>query len=329
MRTWFVFRMTCALALGAVITLGAAQPRPGPALPRVGILLPGPAGNAGNFDAFYKGMSDLGYVEGRNVVFERSYGDFTEGRLRAQAAELVQRRVDVIVAPGPASTRAAREATSTIPIVMATHDAVELGLVASFGRPGGNVTGLSMLSSQLATKQLALLKETLPGISRVAILANPATPGVASIIRGLEIDGRSLGLRLHVIEVPGPDALADAFAAMKRERVEAFVVLPDTTVMDRMRDRIIALAAEQRLPSMFQWRQNVDAGGLMSYGPDLRALLRRTASYVQRILKGAQPGDLPVYLADDYELVLNLRTARAIGVGFPQALRIRAADKIE
>ena len=195
--------------------------------------------------------------------------------------------------------------------MIATGDAVEQGLVASLNRPGGNVTGWTLRSSESGGKQLALLKEALPGISRVAVIANPAMPGQGALVRSLRDSAKQLGLELYPLDVSDEDGLTQAFARMRNERVQAFFVIAEPTVIDPLRGRIVALAAEHRIPGMYPFRMYVDAGGLMSYGPSLRAMVARTPHFVDRILKGTKPADIPVETPDKYELVLNLDTAQA------------------
>ena len=279
--------------------------------------------------AFFQGLRDLGYVEGRNVVIEgRWYGDRPE-RLPALAAELVRFPVDVIVAGTAPSPEAARRATSTIPIVMANHpDPVLTGLVASLAKPGGNVTGLSSVSPELSGKQLQLLKEILPTLSRVAVLRNPTIPSQALNLREMETAARSLKVRVQVVEARMPSEFADAFAAAARDRAGALIVLGGS-VFFAHRSRLVELAAQSRLPTMYSVREFAQVGGLMAYGADLRDSWRRAAGYVDRILKGAKPGDLPVEQPTKFELVINLTTARALGLTVPQSVLARADQIIE
>ncbi|MFO1315899.1 MAG: ABC transporter substrate-binding protein [Burkholderiales bacterium] len=322
-----LMRLACAAAIAAFAVAAGAQPAKPP--PRIGVLFPAPLSGPNNMNQFYQGLRDLGYEEGRNLVVERRFGDGTQARLDALAVELAQQKVDVIVALGPASTRAAHAATTTVPIVMGTFDAVEQGLIASYGRPGGNITGWSVLSSESGKKQLALLKEAIPGITRVAVISNPSMPGHANLMRNLDQDARTLGLTLVRTDVANAAALPEAFAAMRRSRVDAFFLLAEPTVIDPLRAQIIALAAEQRLPAIYPWRMYADAGGLMSYGPSLPDLIRRHAYFVHRILGGARPADLPVETPDRYELVLNLGAAKALGISFPPSLRAFATATID
>jgi putative ABC transport system substrate-binding protein len=278
--------------------------------------------------AFLQGLRDLGYVDGQNVVIEgRWYGDRTD-LVPVLASELVRLPVDVIVAGTAPSPEAAKRATTTIPIVMLSHpDPVGSGLVASLARPGGNVTGLSSLSPELRSKQIQLLKEALPSLSRVAILSNPSIPSHAMDVKETEVAARALKMRLQVLEVRAPSELAGAFSAATKERAGALVVLSGT-IFFAHRTRIVELATQSRLPAMYSWRENAEAGGFMVYGPSLRDNWRRAAWYVDRILKGAKPGDLPVEQPTKLELVVNLKAASALGVTFLPAVLARADEII-
>ena len=281
------------------------------------------------WDAFLQGLRDLGYVDGQNAVIEgRWYGDRTD-LVPVLASELVRLPVDVIVAGTAPAPEAAKRATSTTPIVMLSHpDPVGSGLVASLARPGGNVTGLSSLSPELRGKQIQLLKEALPSLSRVAILSNPSIPSHAMDVKETEVAARALKMRLQVLEVRAPSELAGAFSAATKERAGALVVLSGT-IFFAHRTRIVELATQSRLPAMYSWRENAEAGGFMVYGPSLRDNWRRAAWYVDRILKGAKPGDLPVEQPTKLELVVNLKAASALGVTFPPAVLARADEIIE
>jgi len=330
-RSAFALRLIAAsLVLLVAVTLVLWQTHKAPRPHRIGLLSAGPATQQGpNTEAFFNVLRERGYVEGQNMMIERRWGDGREDRLARAATELAGLDLDVIVAFGPAASKAAMQATSTVPIVMSSFDAVEQGLVASLRHPGGNVTGWSIQSSETGGKQLAQLKEAFPAISRVAVVFNPTVPGYAELIRKLSDDAKRLGLELYPMEVSGADQLAGAFTIMRDKGLEAFFVIPEPAVIDPLRGRMVALAAEHRIPAMYPFRMYVDAGGLMSYGPSLRDLLARSADFVDRILKGAKPADIPVELPDKYELVLNLKTAQALGVTFPAALRAYAHEKVE
>ncbi len=235
----------------------------------------------------------------------------------------------MIVAANPAATFAAKRSTVSIPIVMVnTPDPVQLGLVVSLGRPGGNVTGTTSLSADLSIKQLELLKEAVPRAARIAVLWNPSNPWHPLALKGVEVAARSLAVQSQVLEVRGPEALDDAFAAMTRERTGAVLILADP-MMSFHRTRLVDLAAKRRLPTMYGLRQYVDAGGLMSYWANQADLYRRVASYVDRILKGAKPSDLPIEQPTRFELVINLKTAKALGLTIPQSLLQRADEIIQ
>jgi putative ABC transport system substrate-binding protein len=259
-------------------------------------------------EAFRQGLRGLGYVEGRNVVIEYRDAEGKPERLPALAAELVRLKVDVIVAEATQGVAAAKTATETIPIVMisGSADPVGLGFIASLARPGGNVTGLTFsVGPEIAGKQLELLKEIVTKVRRVAILSNPTNPVQSLFISELKVAARSLGLQLHFLEVRGPNEFDGAVAAMATERVGALLVVADGMLIQHRR-RLVDLAARIRLPAAYGVRASVEAGGLMSYGPSVRALFQRGATYVDKILKGAKPADLPVEQPTKFELVINL-----------------------
>jgi putative ABC transport system substrate-binding protein len=274
-------------------------------------------------------LRDLGYVEGQHLVIDDRYAEGSDERLADLAAELVRLQVAVIVAGGAAATRASQHATHTLPIVMAgTADPVAQGFVASLAQPGGNTTGLSLLSTELPGKRLELLKETVPQTARVAILANPAAASYQPYLHNLNAAAQALRLHLHIVELRRPDELDAAFAAMQEAGVDALFVVADPALMDSLRGRVTALAATHQLPAMYAWKMYVEAGGLMSYGPSLPDLYRRTATYVDKILKGAKPADLPVEQPMKFELVLNLKTAQALGITIPPSLLLLADEVI-
>jgi putative ABC transport system substrate-binding protein len=319
-------RLALGLALGAPLLSPLAawgqtdKPR------RIGVLYPLPRGGPNNMAVFFDGLKELGYVEGRNLVVERRFSDGNDAQLPALAADLVKQNVELIVAAGPPATFAAKAATSTVPIVMGVADPVQHGLIASLAKPGGNMTGWCILTAEGVQKQLALLKEAMPRVSRVGVVTTPS--GVAELQRTPEFrrSVQPLGLELVTVEVAGPEGLEQAFATMRRERVDAHVVLPEPR-MDQMRDKLAELAARQRLPGIYMWRFYADAGGLMSYGPNLRSLIALWPSYVDKILKGVPPGDIPVQTPTRYELVLNHRAGKAMGFTFPGPL-VLAADAV-
>jgi putative ABC transport system substrate-binding protein len=299
---------------------------------RIGFMSTDLAGNPRGADAFRRGLRDLGYVEGRNIVIE--FGDAARQleRFPALAAELVAANVDVIFAPNVFAAQAARGATSSIPIVFAgVADPVSDGLVASLARPGGNVTGLSNLAPELAAKRLGLLKEAIPRVRRVAVLWQPGS-GMERTDRGAlastEVAARRLGVELMVVGAKAPAELDAAFAGMARERADALMVL-GTPMFFVERQRIVTLTSGLRLPAMYSGRDWVDAGGLMSYGANLNDLLRRAATYVDKILKGAKPGDLPVEQPTKFELVINLKAAKTLGAALAPAVLARADELIQ
>jgi ABC-type uncharacterized transport system substrate-binding protein len=283
-------------------------------------------------EAFRQGLRDLGYVEGRNVVIEYRDAEGKPERFPAHAAELLALKVDVIVAPGTPAALAAKQATQTLPIVFAAvADAVTSGLDSSRARPGGNLSGLSFLGPELIGKRLEQLKQAIPGVSRVAVFWQPGAVGERTdkeMLKEAEVAARALGVRPQFVEARGPADFDRAFSDMTKARAGALTVW-STPMFFNERRRLVDLAAKNRLPAVYQWREIVDAGGLMSYGPDLADLFRRAATYVDRILKGAKSGDLPVEQPTKYELVINLKTAKALGLTIPPSLLQRADQVIE
>jgi putative tryptophan/tyrosine transport system substrate-binding protein len=281
------------------------------------------------FGAFAQGMRDLGYIEGRNLVIEWRFADNEVERLAALATELVNLKVDLIVASGTPVISAAQKATTTIPIVMPTsNDPVGSGFVASLGRPGGNTTGLSNLSSDISPKIVEVLLSAAPKVSRVAILVNPRNSSNAANAINLQIalqGGGRIGLP---VEASTAEDIGGGFIKMEKQNADALVVAPDAVFVEQ-RQRIADLAIKHRLPSMFSFREHVEAGGLMSYGQHLSDSYRRAATYADRIFKGARPGDLPIEQSTKLELVINLRAAKALGLEAPPMLLARADEVIE
>jgi len=325
------------LALLALLTIGAtplaAVAQPAAKIARIGFLGNIWANSPHLREAFLQGLRDLGYVEGRNLVIEYRYAEGKFERFPALAAELVALKVDVIVAAaGTLSALAAKQATRTLPIVFpVVADPVESGLVTSLARPGGNVTGSSFLAPELVGKCLELLKQAVPGVSRVAVLWEPGGLGKGTekdMLKAAEVAARGLGLRLQFVEARGLADFDRAFSEMTKARAGALIVLTSTMFIFERR-RLVDLAAKNRLPAVYQWREGVDAGGLMSYGPNMADLFRRAATYVDKILKGANPGDLPVEQPTKFELVINLKAAKALGLTIPQSLLQRADQVIE
>ncbi len=308
--------------LGAPAVVAAQAP---PRVPQIGVLRIGAPSDA-SADTLRKALRDLGYVEGRNILIADRSAEGRLERLTDLAADLVRLKVDVIIAGGVAATRAAREATATIPIVMLATDPLGAGLVTSLARPGGNITGVATLESELGAKRLELLKEAFPKASRVAVLYDPTTS--PTVLKEVEDAGARMKLQLQVIEVRTPEDLAPAFRKTKGWRAAALMVLA-SPFFSSQRLRIASLAMEHRLPITVPHRAYAEAGGLMSYGPDFRDLSRRTAVFVDKILKGAKPADLPIEQPTKFELVINLKTARALGLTIPQSLLARADEVIQ
>jgi putative ABC transport system substrate-binding protein len=279
--------------------------------------------------AFHEGLLSLGYVEGRNLSIEYRWAAGKVDRLPELAAELVRLKVDIIVTVATAASAAAKRATSTIPIVFArAADPVGAGLVASLAHPGGNVTGLSVQATEIAAKQLQLIRELLPNATRIAVLAYKGALTAPLFLEEIRAAAKKIGLTLIVQEVNEAAALTGAFAAMGRERVQALLVQISPFAIDH-RKRIVELAAQHRLPTMFSPPASINVGGLMYYGPSGREMSRRAAYYVDRIFKGAKPGDLPVEQPTTFELVINLKTAKALGLTIPQSILIRADEVIQ
>ncbi len=325
-------RRTFLAGTGAVLLAAplAAEAQQTGKVPRVGVLLLGSRSDPIQLvaRAFQQGLRELGYVEGQSIAIEYRWAESQDERLPDLAAELVRLRVDVIVATIAVAVQAAKHATKAIPIVMVVNDPVAAGFVASVARPGGNITGLSMMMTEVVGKQLEMLREVVPKISRVAVLGNPANPGSAPQLRAAEMAARALGVRLQPLEARDPSEIDRAFAAMTRERAGAFLVLLDP-MLGAQRERIADLAARSHLPAMYALRLHVEAGGLMAYGANIFDLYRRMAIDVDKILKGAKPGDLPVEQPTKFELVINLKTAKALGLTIPQSLLGRADEVIQ
>jgi putative ABC transport system substrate-binding protein len=321
--------LVAMLALGILtVTLAAeAQEFKAERIPRIGYLSIGPGPSAAT-EAFRQGLRELGYVEGQSILVECRYAEGRVERLPALAAELLDLRVGLIVVLGNRAVRAARQVTSTVPIVVAfSSEVMETGFVASLARPGGNITGLTTMSPELTAKRLELLKEGHPKVSRVAILWN-SIPGKDAKWGSAKAAAQVLAVKLQSVEVRASDDLDRAFAAMTREHADALLTFTDSFTT-RNRKRIVDLAAKHRLPAIYEVKEFVDAGGLMSYGPDIPDMNRRAATYVDKILKGAKPGDLPVEQPTKFELRVNLKTAKALGLTIPPAVLIRADQIID
>jgi putative ABC transport system substrate-binding protein len=324
-------RFLSAMSAGLLTAPLVAAAQQAAKIARIGYLT-GSAATPSPSEAFLKGLRDLGYIEGRNLVIESRSAEGKFERLPALAAELVALKVDVIVAPPTLAALAAKQATKALPIVFAVAaDPVTSGLVTSLARPGGNVTGLSSLAPELVGKRLELLKQAVPGVSRVAVLWEPGGLGERTEkdrLKGAEVAAQALGIQLQFVEARGPDEFDRAFSDMTRARASALSVWASNMLFGERR-RLVDLAAKNRLPAVYQWREFVDLGGLMAYGPDQADLLRRAASYVDKILKGAKPGDLPVEQPTKFDLVINLKTAKTLGLTIPPSLLQRADQVVE
>jgi putative tryptophan/tyrosine transport system substrate-binding protein len=318
-----VVTLVTLASCGAVAT--AQQPKK---VPRIGYLsATSPSANVARIEAFRQGLRELGYVEGKNIVIEWRYAEGKQGRLLALAAELVRLKVDVIVTAGPASTRPAKETTVTTPIVMAqVNDPVGNGFVASLARPGGNITGLATLAPELSGKQLELLKETVPKLSRVAVLGTSTEPANAQSLKEVELAARAFKVKLQYLDVLDPKDIETVFRAASKGRAEAVLVLSSAVFISH-RTQIADLAVKSRMPAIYYRSLFVDDGGLMSYGANQNDLDRRAATYVDKILKGAKPADLPIEQPTKFEFVINLKTAKQIGLTIPPNVLARA-DKV-
>jgi len=315
------------LAVGLTLAPLAAQAQPGK-IPRIGYLSLR-SGPSSLDEAFQQGLRELGYVEGQNISVEYRWIDWKLDRVSALAAELTRLKVDVIVSTGGTATAlAVKNAVKTVPVVFTSGDPVRSGLVASLDRPGENLTGVSLLNTELQSKRLELLKEAVPGVSRVALLSNPASPLAAGVVKELEGTARALRVKLQVLEAREPREIDDAFSAMTRERAGALLVYSDPLFFAQ-RKRIVDLARKSRIPASYEWREFAEDGGLMSYGASITDQYRRLATYVDKILKGAKPGDLPVEQPTKFELVINLKAAKALGLTIPPSVLGRADQVIE
>ena len=322
-----ILAVPAAATLFASLTVSAQAPGK---IPRIGVLSGGTAAtSAGRHEALRQGLRDLGYVEGQTIAIEYRYSEGKPAALPALAAELVRLKPDLVVTSGDLQISALQQATHTIPIVVAlAGDLLGSGYVASLAKPGGNITGLSALVSELSGKRLELLKTAFPKISRVAMLWNPDNAANVAGFKETEIAARTLGVQLLSLSVPKLGDLESGFQAALRGRAEALLSGGDSILLTR-RSEIVGFAAKHRLPAMYGNQDYIDVGGLMSYGPNVADMYRRAATYVDKILKGAKPGDLPVEQPTKFELVINLKTARAQGLTIPPSLLARADRVIE
>jgi len=321
------WRKICCVAVSTILSAlcfaaSAQQPKK---IPRIGYL----AGitrtaQSARIEAFRQGLRELGYMEGKNIIIESRYAEGKPDRVRTLAAELVSLNVDVILSAGSSDTRAAKEATATIPIVMAAAgDPVASGFVTSLAKPGANVTGLSILAPELSGKQLELLKEIVPKLSRVAVFETSTTPGTPQTLKELELAARAFGVKLEYLDILDFKDIETAFRAARQARADAIVALGGP-VFNSHRTIIVELATTSRIPTMYNVSEFVEAGGLMTYGVSWPDLFRRAATYVDKILKGAKPGDLPVEQPTKFELVINLKTAKQMGLTIPPNVLARA-----
>jgi len=309
------------LLLALCFPAEAQQPKK---IPRIGYLVAAPpSANSARIEAFRQSLRDLGYIEGQNLIIEYRYAEGKLDRLPELAAELVRLKFDAIFVQSTSAVQAAKKATTTVPIVSVSGDPVGLGLVASLARPGGNVTGLANLTSELAGKRLELLKEVVPSVSRVAVLWNPVASSSALRMRETEAAAPSLGIKLQPVEVREANDFERAFSALKRERADALFPLRSPFISNHVK-RIVELAAKNRVPGMYDASEFPEAGGLMSYGTMLPDLDRRAATYVDKILKGAKPADLPVEQPKKFEFIINLKAAKQIGLTIPPNVLARA-----
>jgi putative ABC transport system substrate-binding protein len=314
------------LIVVAVIVGGAAEAQQPTKIPRIGFLFNLSTSTASaRREAFRQGLRELGYVEGKNIIIEFRYAEGKYDRLPALAAELVRLKVDIIITGGAPATRAAKEATSTIPIVMTqSGDPVGSGFVASLAQPGGNITGLSTLAPELWGKRLELLKEIVPRLSRVAVFGNSSTPDNAPSLREVELAAGALKVQLQYLDVPSPKDIETAFRAAVKGRAEAGLMLVGGAITRAHQTQVLDLAVKSRLPVMYSQPEIIEAGGLMTYGVNNLDLDRRAATYVDKILKGRKPADLPVEQPMKFEFIINLKAAKQIGLTIPPNVLVRA-----
>jgi len=314
--------LVVAVLLAVGVIADAQQPKK---LPRIGFLSAASSSAiSARVEAFRQGLRELGYVEGKNIFIEWRFAEGKSDRLASLAAELVRLKVDVIVAEAPTSTRSAKQATVTIPIVMMfDDDPVGSGFVASLARPGGNITGLSTLSPEISGKQLEILKEVVPKLSRVGVLGDVTRPGIPQELREINVAADAFRVQVQYLEVRGSKDIEIAFRAAIKERVDAVLVL-GSPVLTSERKQVVELAVKSRLPAIYAREEPVEDGGLMSYGVSIADLSRRTATYVDEILKGAKPADLAVEQPKNFELIINLKAAKQIGLTIPPNVLARA-----
>jgi putative ABC transport system substrate-binding protein len=316
----------CTLAGGLLAAPLAAQTQQTGHVPRIGFLRSGRPPRP-FVEGFEQGLRELGYVDGQNIIIEYRYGDGSTSQLAQLGGELLRLKVDVIVASATAAALAAKQLTRTVPVVIAgATDPVDSGIVNSLSRPGGNITGTSLMSVDLLTKRLELLKDLVPRLSRAAVLGNLGHPSYASQIQAMEAGARSVGIQVESIGVRGPNDFKAAFRAARK--AQALIQLDDA-LFTTHRHSLVELAVTNQLPAIYGFREHVEAGGLVSYGPNFRELYRQVATYVDKILKGAKPADLPVEQPTKFELIINLKTAKMLGLAIPPSLLARADEAIE
>jgi len=320
---WFF--SPCSVLLAPCSSARAQQSKK---IPRIGILVGGSASSdAARIDALLQGLRELGYVEGKNIAIEHRYAEGKPNRLNELAADLVRQNVDLIVTAGPAATGAAKQATNRIPIVMAqVNDPIGAGFVPNLNRPGGNITGLSLMAPELSGKQLELLKEIVPKLSRVAVLGSSTQPGNVQSFREMERASGAFGVKIQFLDILGPKDVEPAFRAANKEHTDGLLLL-SSPVLFINRAKIVELATKSRLPTIYYSPEYVEDGGLMTYAANVVELWRRAATYVDKILKGAKPGDLPVEQPTKFELIINLKAAKQIGLTIPANVLARA-DKV-
>jgi putative ABC transport system substrate-binding protein len=331
-RREFIALLSGAVATWPLIARGQQATK----MPQIGVLSPSHGGKSdaslATLNAFMSALSELGYTEGQNIAVDRKFADGDANKLTRLAQELVERRVDAIVAFSTPAARAAKQATSAIPIVaIGMADPVEDELVSSLARPGGNVTGTSFLGPDLVSKRLQLLKEIVPGLSRGVVLWHPRAYGertMAGMLKEVESAAQSLGTKLQLVPAASPDDLSNAFAEMTKEQADGLIVFPSPMLFSQY-SRIVTFAANNRLPAIYAAREGVEIGGLVSYGVNLPDLSRATAIYLNKILKGAKPAELPVTQPTKFELVINLKTAKALGLTISRDLVLIADEVID
>ncbi|HEX3413402.1 MAG TPA: ABC transporter substrate-binding protein [Stellaceae bacterium] len=322
-------RRELVLLLGGAMTAARALRAQQKAMPVIGYLgVTSPVPAAPFLAAFQQGLSETGYVEGQNLAVEYRGAEGHYDRLPALAAELVGRKVEVIVAQADVSALAAKSATSTIPIVFVAGDPIAVGLVASLARPGGNLTGVSILTIELIPKRFELLSELVPQAKSIALLVNPNNAFAERVIRDVEETARAKGLQLHILKAGAEGEFETAFASLVQSETVALLVSPDSFYISR-REQLVTLAARYKIPAIYEWREFTAAGGLISYGTSLIGIYRQVGIYAGKILSGAKPADLPVQQPTTFELVVNLRTAKTLGLTVPQSILGRADEVIE